>query len=80
MEDDELIYSPLERSETRDGVTVEIYIYRLATEKAWILEVEDQDGGVTIWDDRFATDHDALDAAMRAFDEEGIESFAEAVP
>jgi hypothetical protein len=34
-------------------------------------------GGSTVWNNRFATDKEALDAAMAAIDEDGIESFAQ---
>jgi hypothetical protein len=78
MSDDiELIKSPLERKITRDGITVRICIYRGSEEAGWILEVEDQDGGSTVWDDRFPTDQAALDEAMQAIEADGIGSFAD---
>ena len=77
MNDDcELISSPLEQEVTRDGVTVGVFIYRGAADDGWILEVEDQDGGSSVWDDRFPTDQAALDEALRTIDIEGIGSFA----
>jgi hypothetical protein len=72
----ELVNSPLEREITINGTTVKICIYRSETETSWLLEVEDHLGGSTVWDDRFATDKEALDAAMAAIDEDGIESMA----
>ncbi len=77
--EDELINSPLERKVTQDGITVGIYIYRSASEVGWILEIEDQDGGSSVWDDRFATDQAALDEAMTTIETDGIRSFAQAV-
>lgn len=74
----ELIHSPLEREITINGTTVRIYIYRSEFEKDWLLEVEDHLGGSTAWDDGFASDKEALDAVMKAIDEDGIESFAQA--
>ena len=74
---DELVTSPLEREITQDGVTVGICIYRGASEVGWILEIEDQDGGSTVWDDRFPTDQAALDEAMTTIETEGIGSFAQ---
>ena len=71
----ELINSPLEREITISGTTVKIWIYRSETETGWILEVEGHLGGSTVWDDRFASDNEALDAAMAALEEDGIESF-----
>lgn len=41
----------------------------------WILEVEDALGGSTVWDDRFASDQLALEAALHAIKESGIRSF-----
>ena len=73
----ELVNSPLEREITINGTTVKIFIYRSEAETEWILEVEDHLGGSTVWDDRFATDKGALDAAMAAIEEDGIESFAQ---
>lgn len=75
--DPELVNSPLEREITINGTTVKIFIYRSEAETEWILEVEDHLGGSTVWDDRFATDKEALDAAMAAIEEDGIESFAQ---
>jgi hypothetical protein len=77
MQDEyELIASPLSRKITRDGVTVGICIYRGVNEDGWLLEVEDQDGGSTVWEDTFTTDQSALDEAMRVIETEGIEVFA----
>ena len=75
-EDYEIEVSPLCREETRDGITVEIHIYRGPDEGGkWILEVVDEEDASTVWDELFATDQDALDEAMRAIDEEGIATF-----
>lgn len=78
-DDYEIAHSVLERKVTRDGTTVEIFIYRGDDDPGWILEVQDHKGGSTVWDDRFDTDQEALDEAMRAIDEDGINSFADAV-
>jgi hypothetical protein len=75
---DELISSPLARKITREGVTVGICIYRGASEDGSILEVEDQDGGSTVWDDRFPSDQAALDEALQIIETEGIRAFAAA--
>lgn len=77
-DDYEIEHSPLEREVTRDGTTVEIRIYRGTNcSPRWLLEVEDETGGSTVWDDPFETDQEALDAALKAIDEEGIGGFAE---
>ena len=80
MHDDyELITSAVARKITRDGVTVEIFIYRGVNED-WLLEVEDQNGGSTVWEDRFPTDQAALEEAMRVIETEGIEIFGDDSP
>ena len=68
-----LIYSPLNRTVSRDGRSVEVEIYRAENED-WILEVVDQHGNSTVWDDPFPTDQSALDEAMRTIDEQGIDA------
>ena len=51
-EDIEIEYSTLSQSLNRDGVEVEIQIYRIEGSGAgWTLEVEDEEGGSTVWDD-----------------------------
>ena len=43
-------------------------------EGGWLLEVIDEHGNSTVWDDPFQSDQDALDEALRTIEEEGIES------
>jgi hypothetical protein len=74
-EEPELTNSALEREVTVDGLTVSIFIYRFETDDDWVLEVADHRGGSTVWDDRFPTDQAALDEALKAIEEDGIESF-----
>lgn len=75
-----LEYSPLERDVTRDGTTVRVCIYRGPGDPGWVLEVEDEQGGSTVWDDLFETDEQALAEALRTIDEDGIHSFADRPP
>lgn len=75
-DDDPIINSPLEQTVTRDDVSVRIHIYRGRDEDGWILDVVSPAGGSTVWDDRFATDQEALDEAVNAIDVEGIAVFA----
>lgn len=63
-EDEEIIHSLLERSVTEADTTVEISIYR-SPNSDWILEVVDEYGNSTVYDDLFPTDQDALDEALR---------------
>ncbi|HET8938835.1 MAG TPA: UPF0149 family protein [Polyangiales bacterium] len=75
---DEVIeHSPLERVITCDGETVSVFIYRGRADRGWLLEIEDELGGSTVWEDPFDTDQAALDEALKTIDEEGIHSFAE---
>jgi hypothetical protein len=56
-DDPELEYSPLCGDVSRGGITIRVEIYRLAGRgEGWSLEVVDQEGGSTVWDDLFATD------------------------
>jgi hypothetical protein len=76
MEDEyKIITSPLSRKFTRDGITIEILIYRIEADPAWQLEVVDAEGGSTLWEDLFATEQDALNEAFQTIALEGIASF-----
>lgn len=67
-------HSPLERTITRDGVSVRVSIYRGPEDPGWILEIEDERGGSTAWDDLFDSDRAALDEALQTIEHEGIQS------
>jgi len=58
----------------RNRTTVEVLIYRGEDENEWILEVEDESGGSTVWE-TFASDTAALEEVMSVIKEEGIEIF-----
>lgn len=74
MEDDfEVEMSPLYQDLTADGKTVRVDIYRGDT-GGWILEVVDEFGNSTVWDDEFDTDVAALDEAKATIRDEGIDS------
>jgi hypothetical protein len=51
-----------------------IQIYRSA-DSQWLLEVVDERGTSTVWDDLFETDKLALEEAIMAIESEGIGSF-----
>ena len=65
--------SPLCRSLTSDGQTVQIESFEGDPGK-WILEVVDQSGNSTVWDDQLDSDQQALDEVYRTVREEGIDS------
>ena len=73
-EDVEIIHSTLQQTYRADGHTLSIQIYR-SPDSAWILEVVDERGTSTVWEDPFETDKAALEAAFLAIEEEGIASF-----
>ena len=79
-QDDVVVYSPLQRTVSRDGVTLCIAIYRGPNDVGWHLELEDHLGGSTVWQEQFATDQAALDAALLAIEQEPIESFVVEAP
>lgn len=75
MTDDiEIIHSPLQQTYSTDGHTLDIQIYR-STDSLWTLEVVDEHGTSSVWDDLFDTDKAALEAAFLAIETEGIASF-----
>lgn len=61
----ELIISTLSQSVAGDGHTFEVYIYQLAGETDWALEVEDEYGNSTVWDEAFDSDAAAFVEAKR---------------
>jgi hypothetical protein len=75
--DDEftLIESKLSGFITQDGMTIEVCIYRGDAERTWLLEVVDEEGTSIVWDDRFATEQDAMDQVKRTIETEGMASF-----
>ena len=75
MTDDiELIHSLLTQTYSADGHTLRIQIYR-SRDSLWILEIVDEQGTSTVWDDPFDSDKAALETAFLAIEEEGIHSF-----
>jgi hypothetical protein len=73
-DDDQLpLHSPLSQSVTRNGKTVQVEIYEDG-EGGWLLEVVDEYGNSTVWEEPFQSDKEALDEALKDIDEDGIES------
>jgi hypothetical protein len=65
--------SPLCQSLTRDGKTVRVEIHGDGVDK-WLLEVVDEYGNSTVWDDPFDSEQAALDELLKTIDEEGMGS------
>lgn len=59
---------------TRDGVTVELCIYRLEHTK-WTLEVVDAEGNSTVWEEEFESEDDAFAEFERTVRESGMLEF-----
>ena len=75
MPDPNLIDSGLSQRTTVEGHEFKIKIYRLEHEPKWSLEVVDEDGTSTVWDDLFDTDQAALVEVLKAIKEEGLSAF-----
>jgi hypothetical protein len=58
----------------KDGLKVNIEVYK-ADEDGWVLEIVDEQGNSTVWDDLFPSAQEALDEGLRSIDAEGIKPF-----
>lgn len=76
MNDNEptIIHSPLSGKFTRDGVTVDVHIYRLEHEAEWTLDVVDKEWASTVWEGTFSTDQAAYDQFVSDVEREGLEA------
>ena len=73
--DPNLVYSGLAQNIKRDGVEIEVSIFRLEHEKDWTLEVVNDKGTSIVWDDTFSTDKAAFEELERTIAKEGMGSF-----
>jgi hypothetical protein len=63
---------------TRDDVTIHRRNLSIGRSKrGWSLEVVDQEGGSTVWNETFSSDTEAYAEFHRTLEKEGIRSFAE---
>lgn len=69
----EVIMSPLCQEISSGGSAVQVDIYR-GGDEGWILEVVDEHGNSTVWDDPFPTDIAALTEVKKTILEEGIQT------
>lgn len=61
-----------------NGITVEVAIYRLEEYgNEWSLEVIDQRGTSTVWNDTFESDDAAWNEFLKTIEKEGIESIVQ---
>jgi hypothetical protein len=75
MQDPNIVSSGRSQRTIIEGHEFRIEIYRLETDTTWTLEVVDEDGTSTVWDDQFDTDQAALDEVMSTINEEGLSAF-----
>lgn len=68
----EVVYSPLSRSVEHKGREFQIEIYQADRPSSWLLEILDEEGASTVWDDVFEDDQEALEEAIKAI-EEGLD-------
>ncbi|MBB4845355.1 hypothetical protein HNP55_003905 [Paucibacter oligotrophus] len=73
-DDTELIHSPLEQTVSGEGHVLRILIYR-GPDEPWVLEIEDEQGTSTVWREQFESDQAALDTALSAIEENGVQGF-----
>jgi hypothetical protein len=77
----EIEVSPLPGIVARDGMTVQVEIYRLVEgDESWMLELTDHEGGSTDWEYQFATDNEAHAEFYQMLEIDGIQSFLEDRP
>jgi len=60
---------------SKDGVTVQLAIYRLEDSPDWTLEVVNSKGTSTVWEGVFASDDLAHAEFLRTVAEEGMDAF-----
>ena len=73
--DPDLINSGLSRVVKADGVTVQVEIYRLDDRPGWTLEVVNEKGTSTVWDDLFDSDDAAYAEFRETVETDGMKAF-----
>ena len=74
-QDPKLVSSSYAGPVTRQGVTVRLEIYRLDDDLQWVLEVVNENGTSTVWDELFDTDSAAYAAFQSTVEDEGMSAF-----
>ena len=76
-DENDLIDSPLSQILQKDNEQIEVLIYRLP-DSDWTLEVVNQNGTSTVWDETFPSDQEALSVALDGIKAAGgIKAFSE---
>ena len=74
MNDDyEVKMSPLSQRKEIEGKAIEVQIYE-DDDGGWLLEVVDEFGNSTVWDDSFETDVEAMNELEKTIREDGVGS------
>jgi len=73
--DPELVRSSFSGPLTCQAITVRLKIYRLENDPKWLLEVVNERGTSTVWDDLFDTDAAAYEAFEATVEQEGMAAF-----
>ena len=76
--DPELVRSTYSGPVTHQAITVRLEIYRLEHDPKWVLEVVNEGGTSTVWDDLFDSDAAAYDAFEASVKHEGMGAFVDA--
>ncbi len=76
-DDDEyvLIESELGGEFSRDGITVDVQIYRGQEDTTWILEVVDAANNSYVWDVEFLTDQAAMNEFLASVKRAGMKQY-----
>jgi uncharacterized protein len=72
-----IITSDLSGKVHEGDATVEVHIFRLESDELWTLEVVNEAGTSTVWEDTFATDKLALEVFKQTVATEGMTTFLE---
>lgn len=75
MSEPNLVTSHLTQKILVEETYLSLEIYRLEDQDFWTLEVVDDEGTSTVWDDEFSSDKEALDAALNEIDKVGVNGF-----
>ncbi|HEX2881811.1 MAG TPA: SEC-C metal-binding domain-containing protein [Polyangiaceae bacterium] len=70
------VYSSLACEVSQGDISVAIAIYRRVDEQEWILEVQNDRDGSRMWEEFFPSEEAALEAGLRAIQQDGIEFYA----
>jgi len=75
MSDPNIVFSGLCQRMTVEGHEIRIEIVKLESDTTWTLEVVNEKGASTVWNDPFDTDEDAMNMVKKVLVEEGISAF-----